>query len=324
MGTTQIHFHAQQQQSITMGFSGGAEILSGVTQKIVKYSTPFGYGWVIVLFIFRLLPIETIGEQIYDGYATENDAADFECTSTQPACRQQCFNRFHPISHSRLWELQILVVAVPILIFSAVALGVQEKNEKLKQKLAKIEETEVELTSNPAYRRTREKLSDYHVVQKMNYVDGTQEEVIWHPVVRNVYIGTTVVKILLEIFFVHNIYVLQRIQNNAEHPVDEQYRDIAPLSFSQVWLIPDRYYCRLGLEAHSACSQDTNLPCFVPRSYEKTTFLYYTISMQLLSILLLFLDLFYILRKSFTVPDYVRNKERLMNNSMKSIRIHKD
>ena len=40
----------------------------------------------------------------------------------------------------------------------------------------------------------------------MNYVDGTQEEVIWHPVVRNVYIGTTVVKILLEIFFVHNIY----------------------------------------------------------------------------------------------------------------------
>lgn len=71
----------------------------------------------IVLFIFRLLPIETVGEQIFDGYLeVENDSENFECSTTQPSCRQQCYNRFHPISHCRLWELQILIIALPILI----------------------------------------------------------------------------------------------------------------------------------------------------------------------------------------------------------------
>ena len=46
--------------------------------------------------MFRLLPIETIGEKIFDGYDYEEE--HFECITEQPACRQQCFNRFNPMS----------------------------------------------------------------------------------------------------------------------------------------------------------------------------------------------------------------------------------
>ena len=46
--------------------------------------------------MFRLLPIETIGETIFDGYDYEEE--HFECITDQPACRQQCFNRFNPMS----------------------------------------------------------------------------------------------------------------------------------------------------------------------------------------------------------------------------------
>ena len=81
----------------------------------------------------------------------------------RPKKRRQCFNRFHPISHSRLWELQILIISVPILIFSAVALGVQEKNSKLQQKLKYYEEGN---TSNKEdYIKTQEKLNSYSVLK---------------------------------------------------------------------------------------------------------------------------------------------------------------
>ena len=41
----------------------------------------------IVLFIFRLMAVEAIGEPIFDGYTTENDAQDFKCITEQPGCR---------------------------------------------------------------------------------------------------------------------------------------------------------------------------------------------------------------------------------------------
>ena len=105
------------------------------------------------------------------------------------------------------------------------------------------------------YYRARQEISEYHVMSKFNYVSGETEEVIWNPLVRNVYIGTTIMKLIFEIFFIHNVYILQRIQNNADQPVDENMLETEPLKFSQVWLSPDRYHCRLGEVAHSACNQ---------------------------------------------------------------------
>ena len=78
---------------------------------------------------------------------------------------KKCFNRFHPISHSRLWELQILVVAVPILIFAGIALGVQEKNQKLKEKVQHYEETNIGEYSNTKYQKAKQELSNYSVIK---------------------------------------------------------------------------------------------------------------------------------------------------------------
>lgn len=33
------------------------------------------------------MAVEAIGEPIFDGYTTENDAQDFKCITEQPGCR---------------------------------------------------------------------------------------------------------------------------------------------------------------------------------------------------------------------------------------------
>ena len=60
----------------------------------------------------------------------------------------------------------------------------------------------------------------------------------------------------MELFFIWNIYILARIQNSANSTHDEFGKVRAEaLTFKEVWFVPDRYNCRLGEEAHSACSQ---------------------------------------------------------------------
>lgn len=52
-----------------------------------------------IIFLFRLLPATTLGEEIFD-----DEQEEFECSTSQPACKQMCYNRFSPMSHHRLWQ----------------------------------------------------------------------------------------------------------------------------------------------------------------------------------------------------------------------------
>ncbi|CAG5108066.1 Oidioi.mRNA.OKI2018_I69.chr1.g3620.t1.cds [Oikopleura dioica] len=284
-----------------MGFAGTAELLTDATEKIIKYTTPFGYAWLIVLFIFRLLAVEAIGEPIYDGYTTENDAQDFKCITEQPGCRPICFNRFHPISHSRLWEMQILFISIPIFLFLGITLSVQEKNSKIKREIA---EVELEIgknrryLSNDYYRKRKEELSGYVSVSQFNYITGDSEEVIWNPIVISCYYIFSVIKLGLEVFFIYNIYILQRITTNADLKIGFEMEEQAQLTFSEVWHIPRTWLCTVGQEPFSACSQDPIVKCFVPRAYEKTIFLHYCLAMQVISVVLIVCDLIYMIVKS--------------------------
>ncbi|ELW48598.1 gap junction beta-5 protein [Tupaia chinensis] len=82
-------------------------LLSGVN----KYSTAFGRIWLSLVFIFRMLVFLVAAEKVWSG-----DHSDFDCNTLQPGCPNVCFDTFFPLSHVRLWALQLILVTCPSLL----------------------------------------------------------------------------------------------------------------------------------------------------------------------------------------------------------------
>ena len=57
-----------------------------------------------------------------------DDQDEFECLTTQPGCKQMCFNSFSPILHHRMWCLSICILFVPTFVFLAWAVAFEVRN----------------------------------------------------------------------------------------------------------------------------------------------------------------------------------------------------
>ncbi|KAL2099225.1 hypothetical protein ACEWY4_005705 [Coilia grayii] len=79
-------------------------LLSGVN----KYSTAFGRVWLSVVFVFRVMVYVVAAERVWG-----DDQKDFDCNTKQPGCPNVCYDHFFPISHIRLWALQLIFVTCP-------------------------------------------------------------------------------------------------------------------------------------------------------------------------------------------------------------------
>ncbi|KAH0631156.1 hypothetical protein JD844_005328 [Phrynosoma platyrhinos] len=90
-----------------MNWSSYQELLSGVS----KYSTVLGRVWLTVIFIFRFLVYVVAAEDVWS-----DDQHDFVCNTRQPGCTKSCYDQFFPISHIRLWALQLILVTCPTLL----------------------------------------------------------------------------------------------------------------------------------------------------------------------------------------------------------------
>ncbi|XP_078512105.1 gap junction beta-2 protein-like isoform X2 [Lissotriton helveticus] len=101
------------------------EVIGGVNQ----HSTSIGKIWLSVLFIFRILILVVAAEKVWG-----DDQSDFECNTLQPGCKNVCFDHYFPVSHVRLWSLQLVMVATPALL---VAMHVAYQRRKQKKQLSK-------------------------------------------------------------------------------------------------------------------------------------------------------------------------------------------
>lgn len=87
---------------------GAFEVLiSGVN----KYSTVFGRIWLSMVFIFRILVFVVAAQRVWG-----DEIKDYICNTLQPGCANVCYNYFFPISHIRLWALQLIFVTCPSLM----------------------------------------------------------------------------------------------------------------------------------------------------------------------------------------------------------------
>lgn len=93
-------------------------LLSGVN----KYSTAFGRIWLSVVFVFRVMVYVVAAERVWG-----DDQKDFDCNTKQPGCANVCYDHFFPISHIRLWALQLIFVTCPSLM---VVMHVKYRDER--------------------------------------------------------------------------------------------------------------------------------------------------------------------------------------------------
>lgn len=86
-------------------------IFEGLLSGVNKYSTAFGRIWLSLVFVFRVLVYLVTVERVWG-----EDQKDFDCNTRQPGCTNVCFDEFFPVSHVRLWALQLILVTCPSLL----------------------------------------------------------------------------------------------------------------------------------------------------------------------------------------------------------------
>ncbi|XP_039544386.1 gap junction alpha-1 protein-like [Pimephales promelas] len=83
-------------------------------EDVHYHSTAVGKAWLSVLFIFRIV---LLGSAVESAWNDEQTA--FKCNTQQPGCENVCYDKSFPISHVRLWVVQIIFVSTPTLLYLA-------------------------------------------------------------------------------------------------------------------------------------------------------------------------------------------------------------
>ncbi|KAK2864287.1 hypothetical protein Q7C36_003441 [Tachysurus vachellii] len=102
--------------------------LSKLLDKVQSHSTNIGKVWLTVLLIFRIMVLGGVDKVWGD------EQSNMVCNVNTPGCKNVCYDKEFPISHSRFWVLQIIFVTLPTLVYLGYALHVIHKEDKLRQK----------------------------------------------------------------------------------------------------------------------------------------------------------------------------------------------
>jgi len=225
-------------------------------ERLNRISTVFGKYWISTLIILRLLLLSAFGRGIWS-----EESKDFSCNTKQPGCTNICFNAFTPVSHIRLWELQVLAVSLPIIAFMVYVgyLEDKSKTKKKDKKGSKKGDDDVFASEPDKHHRRWTRLKSYVVDEnKQSKVDTRK---IW-----KLYIVQCTIRTLVDVAFVFvqlNTYVYK-------------------------WEVPIVYLCSLWPCPHT-------VDCFISRPKEKSLFLQYMFISAGISILLGIFEIIHIL-----------------------------
>ncbi|XP_020776173.1 gap junction Cx32.7 protein-like [Boleophthalmus pectinirostris] len=111
---------------------GEWDLLGRLLDKVQTHSTVIGKVWLTVLFVFRILVLNTAADRVWG-----DEQSDFICNTQQPGCENVCYDLVFPISHVRFWVLQIIAVATPKLLYLGYVIHVihAEKKKRMKKQI---------------------------------------------------------------------------------------------------------------------------------------------------------------------------------------------
>ncbi|XP_004859498.1 gap junction delta-3 protein [Heterocephalus glaber] len=87
--------------------------LGSLLDAVQLQSPLLGRLWLVVMLIFRILVLATVGGAVF-----EDEQEEFVCNTLQPGCRQTCYDRAFPVSHYRFWLFHILLLSAPPVLFA--------------------------------------------------------------------------------------------------------------------------------------------------------------------------------------------------------------
>ena len=104
--------------------------LSNLLEKVQSHSTVIGKVWMTVLFVFRIMVLGAGAEKVWG-----DEQSKMICNTKQPGCKNVCYDQAFPISHIRLWVMQIIFVSTPTLIYLGHVIHIVHKEDKLRERL---------------------------------------------------------------------------------------------------------------------------------------------------------------------------------------------
>ncbi|XP_014635586.1 PREDICTED: gap junction alpha-8 protein [Ceratotherium simum simum] len=244
---------------------GDWSFLGKILEEVNEHSTVIGRVWLTVLFIFRILILGTAAEFVWG-----DEQSDFVCNTQQPGCENVCYDEAFPISHIRLWVLQIIFVSTPSLVYVGHAVHYVRMEEKRKEREA--EELGQQLPDNgemappPADQGSIKKSGNSSKGTKKFRLEGT---------LLGTYICHIIFKTLFEVGFVVGHYFLYGFR-------------ILPLYRCSRWPCPNV------------------VDCFVSRPTEKTIFILFMLCVASVSLFLNILEISHLalkkIRSAFKSP----------------------
>ncbi|XP_029113816.1 gap junction alpha-8 protein-like isoform X2 [Scleropages formosus] len=233
---------------------GDWSFLGNILEEVNEHSTVIGRVWLTVLFIFRILILGTAAEFVWG-----DEQSDFVCNTLQPGCENVCYDEAFPISHIRLWVLQIIFVSTPSLVYVGHAVHHVHMEEKRRER----EEAE----ANRQQEMNEERLPlapDQGSVRttKETSTKGSKKFRLEGTLLRT-YICHIIFKTLFEVGFLVGQYYLYGFS-------------ILPLYRCGRWPCPNV------------------VDCFVSRPTEKTVFIIFMVAVAFVSLFLNFVEISYL------------------------------
>ncbi|XP_061698532.1 gap junction alpha-8 protein-like [Syngnathoides biaculeatus] len=230
---------------------GDWSFLGNILEEVNEHSTVIGRVWLTVLFIFRILILGTAAEFVWG-----DEQSDYVCNTQQPGCENVCYDEAFPISHIRLWVLQIIFVSTPSLVYVGHAVHHVHMEEKRKER------EEAELSRQQELNEERLPLApDQGSVRttKETSTKGSKKFRLEGTLLRT-YICHIIFKTLFEVGFVVGQYFLYGFR-------------ILPLYKCSRWPCPN------------------TVDCFVSRPTEKTVFIIFMLAVACVSLFLNFVEI---------------------------------
>ncbi|KAE8287232.1 Gap junction Cx32.2 protein Connexin-32.2 [Larimichthys crocea] len=109
---------------------GEWSVLSALLDKVQSHSTVVGKVWMSVLFLFRIFILAAGVDQIWG-----DEHSNMECNTKTVGCKNACYDKSFPMSHTRYWVLQILFVSTPTLMYLGHVLMVIRRENKLRRRV---------------------------------------------------------------------------------------------------------------------------------------------------------------------------------------------
>ncbi|XP_074958744.1 gap junction alpha-8 protein [Phalacrocorax aristotelis] len=231
---------------------GDWSFLGNILEQVNEQSTVIGRVWLTVLFIFRILILGTAAELVWG-----DEQSDFVCNTQQPGCENVCYDEAFPISHIRLWVLQIIFVSTPSLMYfgHAVHHVRMEEKRRAREEAERRQQAEVD----------EEKLPLAPNQNKGNNPDATKKFRLEGTLLRT-YIFHIIFKTLFEVGFIVGQYFLYGFR-------------ILPLYRCGRWPCPNL------------------VDCFVSRPTEKTIFIMFMLVVASVSLFLNLVEISHLILK---------------------------